>query len=158
INLGTTLAATFNNGDGTTPGTITVGQVVGAAAGSTWTNDVGSTLTVTAQVNTPLLATGTLDASAAPNTVHYSPTGAQNQNPIKVPTGGNYHHLTFSTGGTKTLAATTLNIAGNLTVNTGVTVTANANDPIVNVTGNMSLNGTATYVASSNAARPLTVG
>ncbi|OAI52014.1 hypothetical protein AYO46_06810 [Betaproteobacteria bacterium SCGC AG-212-J23] len=129
--------------------TVIAGSVVGAnAAGSVWTNAANSTLEVTAA----LLATGTLNASANGNTVRYNVNAAQ---AIKLPSSGQYYDLEMSGGNTKTFAAGTYNILNDLTINTGVTATANTNDPVVNVTGNMVVDGT--YTASNNAASKLTV-
>ena len=131
--------ATFTNN-----GTVTAGSIVGAsAANSVWTNAANSTLTVTAA----LLATGTLNASANANTVHYNVNAAQT---VKLPSGGDYYHLTLSTGGTKTPSAGTYDVLGNLTINAGVTFNANTNDPTLNVTGNMTVAGT--YSSSNSAA------
>lgn len=125
------------------------GAITGTVAGSTWTNAANSTLNVSGA----LLATGTLNASASGNTVHYDGAGAQ---AVKLAAGGNYHHLTASGGNTKTPAAGTHNIAGNLTVGTGTIFNANTSDPTINVTGNVTIAGT--YTASNNAGRPLTIG
>jgi hypothetical protein len=68
-----------------------------------------------------------------------------------------YGHVIAQGGSTKTPATGTLSIAGDLTIETGTTFTANSNDPTINVTGSMAINGTGNYTASSNAARPLSV-
>jgi hypothetical protein len=133
----------------TNNGTVVTGSVVGAnAANSIWTNAAGSTLQVTAA----LLATGRLNASANPNTVHYNVNAAQT---IKLPFNGDYWDLEMSGGNTKTFAVGTFDILNDLTINTGVTATANTNDPIINVTRNMTVDGT--YTASNQAAAPLTI-
>jgi len=133
-----------NNSTVTASGAITGGN----ATTSIWTNATGSTL----NVGGALLATGTLNASASGNTVNYNGSGNQ---AAKLASGGDYFHLTFSTGGTNTLAAGTHDILGNLTVSGGATLNADTNDNIVNVSGNMVVGGT--YVASNNAGRKLTV-
>lgn len=144
-----TLAVSGNN-TVTNNSTVTAaGAITGTAVGSTWTNAANSTLNVAGA----LLATGTLNASASPNTVNYNRVGTQ---AIKLPSGGNYYHLTLSGGNTKTPAAGTYNILGNLTVNGGPTCNANTSDPTINVTGNVAIAGT--YLSSNNAARPLTIG
>ncbi len=133
-----------NNGTVTAAGAITGGN----ATTSIWTNAANSTLNAAAA----FLATGTLNASASGNTVHYNGAGAQ---AVKLAAGGNYHHLTVSGGNTKTPPAGTHNIGGNLTINTGTIFNANASDPTINVTGNVTIDGT--YTASNNAGRPLTI-
>jgi len=136
--------ATFTNN-----GTVFAGSITGAnAAGSVWTNAAGSTLEVTAA----LLATGTLNASANGNTVHYNVAANQ---AVKLPSGGQYYDLTMSGGNTKTPGAGTYNILNNLTINAGVTFNVTTSDPTINVTGNAVVDGT--YTASNNAARPLTI-
>lgn len=143
--LGITGAITVTNNS-----TVTAsGAITGSAAGSTWTNAANSTLNVAGA----LLATGTLNASANPNTVHYNGAGAQ---AVKLPAGGNYYHLTLSGGNTKTPAAGTYNVLGNLTLNAGPTLNANTSDPTIVVTGNATIDGI--YQSSNNAARPLTIG
>lgn len=160
----TVSAARANNATVTVAGTLAItgavtltnnasvdatGAITGSVAGSTWTNAANSTLLV----GGAMLATGTLNASASGNTVNYDGTGAQT---IKLPAAG-YFHLTASNGNTKTLPAGTVDVGGDLTVATGTTLTANANDPFVNVTGNMAINGTGVYQSSSNAARTLAI-
>lgn len=131
--------------------TVTAAGAITGANGTTsiWTNAVNSTLNVAGA----LLATGTLNASANPSTVHYN--GAGNQ-AVKLPAGGNYFHLTLSGGGTKTPAAGTYNILGNLILNAGPTLNVNTSDPTIVVTGNATIDGI--YQSSNNAARPLTIG
>ncbi|MCW5574493.1 MAG: hypothetical protein KIT13_00230 [Burkholderiales bacterium] len=126
------------------------GAITGAnATTSVWTNTANSTL----NAGGALLTTGTLNASAGGNTVHYN--GAGNV-AVKLPSGGNYFHLTLSTGGTKTPAAGTYNIGGNLTINAGPTFNVNTSDPTINVAGNVTIAGT--YTASNIAGSPLTIG
>ena len=89
----------------TNNGTITstaAGGITGSVAGSTWTNAANSTLNVSG----PLLATGTLTASANPNTVNYA--GAAQT--VRLPSAGTYFHLTLSGSGSKTMPARRLNI------------------------------------------------
>src|SRR5207247_1173381 len=75
-----------------------------------------------------------------PNTVNYNGTAAQT---VKFPNGGNYHHLSFANAGTKTLPTGPINIVGNMTISSG-TVTAAANNPVINLTGNFTNSGTFT--------------
>jgi hypothetical protein len=112
-------------------------DLTGGNAAVAWTNAAGSTLNVAGA----LLATATLTASANGNTVNYN--GAGNQ-AVKLPVGGDYFHLTLSTGGIKTPEAGTYDIGGNLTVDTGATLALNTNNPVVNLAGNMIHNGTFT--------------
>ena len=134
-----------NNATATVTGAIT-----GTVAGSTWTNAANSTLNITGA----LLATGTLNASASGNTIDFR--SAANQT-IKQAAGNQYFNLAFSNGGTDSFptAGSTQNILGNLTINTGATLSADTNDNIINISGNMVVTGT--YLASNNAARTLTV-
>lgn len=88
--------------------TSAAGGITGSVAGSTWTNANGSTLNISG----PLLATGTLDASANSNTVNYN--GAAQT--VKATT---YHHLIFSGSAAKTAA-------GALTVNGDFTISGTA--------------------------------
>ena len=84
----------------TNNGTVKIyGDLTGTVAGSTWVNAANSTLEVTGN----LLSTGTLTASASPNTVNYSGSGAQT---IKTPSTG-YYSLLISNAGTKSLASST---------------------------------------------------
>jgi len=90
-----------NNGAITTSA---IGGITGSVAGSTWTNAANSTLNIAG----PLLATGTLNASANPNTVNYN--GAAQ--PVKATT---YHQLIFSGSAAKT-AGGALIVNGNFTL------------------------------------------
>ena len=80
----------------------------------------------------------TLTASSSGNTVNYNYNGSQT---VRVIT---YHHLSLSTGGTKTFAVTTIN--GNLTIASGVTTTISANS---SVGGNISNAGTCTIACGT---------
>ncbi|MBI2271089.1 MAG: hypothetical protein HYU69_12155 [Bacteroidetes bacterium] len=83
----------------TNNGTVTLtGDMTGSVAGSTWTNAASSTLNM-GGTTSALLTTGTLNASASPNTVNYSGSGAQT---IKTPA-SSYYNLTASNSGTKSL-------------------------------------------------------
>ena len=93
--------AVTNNGTITTSA---VGGITGSVAGSTWTNAANSTLNIAG----PLLATGTLDASANPNTVNYN--GA-----AQTAKAATYYHLIFSGSAAKT-AGGVLTVNGNFTV------------------------------------------
>jgi hypothetical protein len=82
--------------------TVTIsGNLTGSVGGSTWLNDVNSTLNVAGTV----LTTGTLNASADPNTVNYNGTGAQtikaaNYNNLTISGSRGTNNVTFPNGGT----------------------------------------------------------
>jgi formylmethanofuran dehydrogenase subunit C len=82
--------------------------MTGADATSTWTNAANSTLNYG---GTNLLATGTLNASATDNLVHYNGGSGQN---IKE---GQYYKLSFSGTGSKTLPLGTVSILNDFTNN-----------------------------------------
>ncbi len=94
----------------TNNGTVTLsGNLTGSAAGSTWTNAANSTLNTAGTVFT----TGTLNASASPNTVNYNSSVAQT---VKIPN-TTYDNLSISNAGTKTFAtAGTISVANILTI------------------------------------------
>lgn len=98
------VGAVVVSNNGTVSSTSAAG-ISGSATGSTWTNVANSVLNVAG----PLLATGTLNATASPNTVNY--TGAAQT--VKAST---YHHLTLSGSGTATLASGTTTVGGTLTL------------------------------------------
>jgi hypothetical protein len=100
------------------------GGITGSVAGSTWTNAANSTL----KVSGPLLATGTLNASANPNTVEYQGSSiAQTIKPVT------YHNLALSNASTKT-AATGFTVNNTLTIGSGSNLTIN-NGIILQVLG-----------------------
>lgn len=74
----------------------------------------------------------------AGTTVVFDATAVQN-----VPTTPAYSNLTLS-GASKTLAAGTLNVSGDLIINTGATYNGNTNNPALNIAGNFSNSGTFT--------------
>jgi hypothetical protein len=113
IPIGTNLTinpvfAISNNRTVTNQGTVTFnGNVTGSNANAGILNDVNGVI----NANAAFLSTGSLDASASPNTVNYGSSGAQS---IKrsVPS---YYNLTCSNSGTKT-------IANNLTIDNALTL------------------------------------
>jgi len=118
----------------TNNGTVTIKKnVVGGDATSTWTNAANSTL----KVQRNLLRTGVLNASAAGNTITY---WRNNNQDIKVPSGGNYYNLELAGSGTKTLQGAT-NILGNLTIWSTLDVDG-SNDYTLSVSGNWTNTGT----------------
>jgi hypothetical protein len=106
-------AVTITNN--TTVTSAGAGGITGTVAGSTWVNAANATLNVTG----PLLTTGTLTATANPNTVAYK--GA-NQT-VKATT---YHHLTCNGAGPFTAGGAII-ANGDLTVTAG-TLAMGAND------------------------------
>jgi hypothetical protein len=98
--------------NGTVTSTAATG-ITGTAGGSTWTQGTTGVLNILG----PLLATGTLTASANGNTVNYN-GAAQTLKGTAT-----YHHLTLSGSGIKTLSATTTAINGNLTMSGTATAT-----------------------------------
>lgn len=127
-------AVTVTN-NGTITSTSATG-ITGSVAGSTWVNAANSTLNVSG----PLLATGTLTATAAGNTINY--TGAAQT--VKATA---YYHLGLSGSGVKTMTGVTA-IGGNLSVSGSATMTGNA---AFTVTGtlNYSSTGTTTLTAAT---------
>jgi hypothetical protein len=95
-------AVTVTNNGTTT--TSAAGGITGSVPGSNWTNAANSTLNIAG----PLLAIGTLNASANPNTVNYN--GA-----AQTAKSATYHHLIFSGSAAKT-AGGSLTVNGNLTI------------------------------------------
>jgi len=93
----------------TNAGTVThTGNLTGTNnTTSIWLNDANSIYSVTGNV----LATGTLNADAVPNTIIYNGTGAQS---VKAPS-TTYYDLVISNSGTKTLT-------GDVTVDNSVTI------------------------------------
>jgi len=98
----------------TNNGTVTTStNITGSVAGSTWVNAANSTLNISGA----LLATGTLTASANPNTINYN--GAAQT----VKATATYHHLTLSGSGVKTLTTTSTAVNGTLTLSGTATTT-----------------------------------
>jgi hypothetical protein len=122
-----------NNGTVTT---AAAGGITGSVAGATWTQGTTGVLNIAG----PLLATGTLTASANGNTINYN--GAA-QTVKATPT---YHHLLLGGSGAKTLTATTTAINGNLTLSgTATTTTVVA----LTITGNLSVGTGTTFTAAA---------
>lgn len=121
---------TFDTNSQTLNGTFSISRVSVNGVGVTLTNNnnltVGTSLQGTGgliQASNATLAIGgsssisNLNATASGNTVNYS-GGAQ------AVISGNYHHLTLSGSGVKTLQTGTTSIAGNLTLTGSVSTTA----------------------------------
>ena len=118
---------TINNGiTVTNNGTVTstsANGIVGGGATATWINAGGSTLNIAG----PLLATGTLNASANPNTVNYNGTTVAQT--VKATT---YYNLVITKG------TQTATLGGNITVNGDLTI---ASGTLACSTYSMTLNG-----------------
>lgn len=96
----------------------------------------GSILTLLAGTTTAFpTVTGTETLTGS--TIRYA--GAAQNITSTTTIGVNYHNLVLTAGNTKTMgtaAAQTINIDGSLTIETGVTYTATANNPTINLKGN----------------------
>jgi hypothetical protein len=123
LNLGAGLTHTFTGVVTLTNGTLNGGS---------------STLNENATSATAWNGTGT-NFTASTGTVVFGAAGNQT-----LSTTSTFNNLTFSGSGTKTPAAGTYTIAGNFTVNSGVTYAGNTNNPAVNLAGNFSNSGTFT--------------
>ncbi len=123
-------------------GTVkTTNNITGANSSSTWINDISSSLEMEGATS-ELLATGTLAASANPNTIIYSGTGAQT---IKT---GTYYDLNI------TQATKTLNNA--ITINRNLTISGNA---VLDVSAsNYSIAIAGNWINNSSAAHPFVYG
>lgn len=153
-----------DNATVTNNGSAVLQSVEGRDTTSVWTNAANSTL----DVNQTLFGAGngTLNASAAGNTVNYS--GAAQT--VMLPSGApaTYYNLTLTGSGTKDLPTAAMTIAGNLTVsgtataNTRAALTIGGNLDIAaagatfdantythNVAGNFINNGSFIYTAGS---------
>jgi len=105
--------------------------------GSSWQNDAYSTLQLGGEIS---LTTGSFFATATDNTVNYYKDGDQD---IRSTT---YYHLTTSASGgtgTKTLDGDVI-VKGDLTIETGATCDASANNYDINIRGDWINNGTFT--------------
>jgi uncharacterized Zn-binding protein involved in type VI secretion len=128
-------------------GTLTIGSgatlvISGAIARTGTANEPFATFTNNGTLNTSnssdnVWPSGTICSFAANSTVEYSRTGAQT---IQTPSGSSYGNLILSGSGTKTSAASPLNVQGSLTISAG-TFSAPAQ---TNVAGNFTNNGTFT--------------
>lgn len=127
IAINTAITVT-NNGAVTTNAS---GGITGADASSTWVNATNSTLNIFG----PLLAAGTLTASAAPNTINYDGTSAQT---VK---GTVYNNLII------TKSSSTGTVDANTSVNSNLTIASGTLDGstfTLNVAGNIANAGTLT--------------
>lgn len=106
----------------------------------------GKSFSVGANAQFNLTGTSTMVAVSGGGTKTFNATSTVNYGgTAQTVTAETYGNLTLSGSGTKTIgtaAAQTVNVAGALTVGSGVTYSATANNPIVNVTGNVSNSGT----------------
>jgi hypothetical protein len=166
VNAGTMTAPTkltLESGTGTarlqiTTGTVTVTdnlELKGAAAANNVIDMSGGAGTLYISNVITVSATGTFTAGTT-STVNYNRAGAQT-----VIGGITYANLTLSGSGSKTLTGGTTNLAGNFTLEAGVTWAGNTNNPVLNIAGNFTNNGTfnsgtGTYTFNGSAAQTLT--
>jgi len=131
ITIGSATVSITVTNNGTITSTSATG-ITAALAASTWVNATNSTLNVAG----PLLTTGTLTATASPNTINYNSTTIAQT--VKATT---YYNLTITKGATTaTLAANTV-LNGSLTIASG---TLSASTFTLSVNGNVSNAGTLT--------------
>ena len=132
-------------------GTVTLnGNLIGGVAGSAWTNAANSTLNSAGAV----LATGSLNSSAAPNTVNYNGALAQI---IKSPA-VDYFNLTISNAGTKTMVAgSSFNVTNLVTIQNNAVFDISTNT--LNGVGGLNMSGnTELKIAKLNATVPELTG
>jgi len=122
-------------------GINTQGDLNGDNPASTWTNGANATLNYGGAV-TMFSNAGVLNASASGNTINYNRNGNQT---VILPSGSQYHHLSLSTGGTKSLAGA-IDINGNDSIKVGVIFNAANNN--VTLAGNWVNDGV--YSAGTN--------
>lgn len=128
-------AVITNNGTITLT-TSTPANITGVDATSTWTNAAGSML----NIGGALLATGTLNASASPNTVNYTGIVAQT---VKLPNASAYYNLICSAASgtpTKTLGGTPITVTNLLTVQDAVILDESTN--VISGAGGLTMTGT----------------
>ncbi|HNP76793.1 MAG TPA: T9SS type A sorting domain-containing protein [Cyclobacteriaceae bacterium] len=101
---------------------------------STFINAANAYLVYTRQASFP--NTVVLNASASGNTVEYGAGGATTRTMASAAGSGNYFNLLFSGSAPQQMGTTTTNIAGNITINSGATVSANTGTRNINVKGN----------------------
>lgn len=106
---------------------------LGAGGNGTFTQNNGSTLNISGTVTL-----GTLNASAATNTVNYNGAGAQT---VFSPTAGTYNNLTLSNANVKSIPA--LTVTGDLLVQNAATGTLTAST--LAITGSLTLANTAVF-------------
>lgn len=102
----------------TNHGAITVGgNINGTEVASSWVNETNATLNIGGTSGAPLLATGTLYASAPGNTINYYAAYAHTLKlPAAVSGYSTYHHLRISGTNTKTMPNGDVAINGDLTI------------------------------------------
>lgn len=128
----------------TNNGTITaLGNINGSVAGSTWTNASNSALHIAGS----LLAIGTLNASANPNTVDYNGTNASFAI-VKTPSANTYHTLMISNNDKRRPNGANLTISGNLIIQDNAVFWDNGNS--ITGTGGLVMSGNTTYSITNN--------
>ena len=107
-----------NNITITNNGTVNMqNSITGGNTNSKWINAAGSVLNM-GGTTSALLATGTLDATAVPNTINFSGSGAQT---ITTPMNGAYYHLTLNSS-----ASSSKSLSGAIIVNGDITISSSA--------------------------------
>ena len=125
-------------------GTINMqNNITGGSGASQWKNNANSILDM-GGTTSALLVTGTLIASAIPNTVSYSGTGAQN---IKTPTTSYYNLFCSSTGGG------VKSLTGAITVNGNIQISGDAQLAVAAGANTITLNGN--WINNSTNSAPL---
>lgn len=138
----------------TNNGTLTVtGNITGTVAGSTFVNSTNAILHVAGAV----LTTGTLTATASPNTIDYNNAGTQT---IK---GTTYHILQLTNSGTKTFGGNTtinseLNISGTVSAVGGTNTLSGAGNLVMSGTSELTIAKTGVTVPEFTGIYQLTSG
>jgi hypothetical protein len=114
ISITGAISVTNNNTSSITVAT----DLNGSVAGSTWIQGMNSTL----NIGGTLLFTGTLNASAAPNTVNYTAGFGNSTRIVKLANASSYYNLMLTGATTKAIgsaAGQTLTVQSNLTIGVG---------------------------------------
>ena len=107
-----------NNITVTNNGTVNMqNSITGGNTNSKWINAAGSVLNM-GGTTSALLATGTLDAIAVPNTINFSGSGAQT---ITTPMNGAFYHLILNSS-----ASSSKSLSGAIIVNGDITISSSA--------------------------------
>ncbi|MDB5279610.1 MAG: hypothetical protein JWR61_4565 [Ferruginibacter sp.] len=135
-----TVAPVINIGNSVTvtnSGTVNMqNSITGGGVNAAWVNAANSVLNM-AGSTAALMATGSLDASAVPNTVNYNGSGNQT---VKIPSSAYYNlYLASSSAGVKSLAGATI-VNNDIQLSTGAQLNAAANN--ITISGNWVNNST----------------
>lgn len=145
-----------NNVTVTNNATVTMNNdITGGGTNAKWINAANAVLNM-AGATSALLSTGTLDASADPNTVNYNGTGNQT---IKTPSSSTYHNLYVASSGSgiKSLAGAII-LNNDIQISTGAQLNAGSNGITLNgdwINNSTNFNpfsstGTVTFNANNN--------